>query len=350
METFVFNLCRFSQSDLHIETRVVDLKAEIDEIHCEDYRGISVVRVPVKHYFRAFTWPPSLAAYVRDADIIHVHDFRMLGTTIGMAFQRRGKPMILSTHGGFFHTPRRKFLKSVYYYTLLPVVLSRYHHIVASSATDYELVRRLHKRVIRIDNGIDFDEFASVALSTAHPPTFVYFGRFARNKRMDLLFATIRALRDQGAPCRLFLVGPESEETRGPLLGELAASGIANAVELHFNADRVALQAILSNSTYFVMASEYEGFGLAAVEAMAAGRIVLLNRIEPLSDFVEPGRSGFLIDFSRPLEAARQIREIMALDHGTKRAIAARARARAQDFSWHTKIREFKKCYDDVLA
>ncbi len=346
METFVYQLCRYSMRDLGVETLVVHLHSEISEFRREDYRGIAVVRAPTRHYFGVWTWPPSLREYVDTCDLIHVHDFRMSGITVNMVLQRRGRPMVLSTHGGFFHTGRGSILKSIYYRTLLPVVLSRYRAILASSVSDYEMVRGLHPRVTRIDNGIDYDGFAGIPPLAADPPNFLYFGRFARNKRMDRLFQAFGALADLGVPFRLFVTGPDSAETKEDLMRHLAASGISERVEVRFNSDDAGLRQLLESATYFVLASEYEGFGLAAVEAMAAGRVVLLNRIKPFSDFVESGKDGFLVDFSNPERAASQIKAVMAHDLAAKREIAERARRRARDFSWSSRVLEFKKAYD----
>ena len=350
MEAFVYNLCRYSKRDLGIDCLVIHLNSEAAEFVREDYLGVEVIRAPTKHYFGVLTWPPNLRPYVETADLIHVHDFRMSGITISMIFQRRGKPLVLSTHGGFFHTQRRSMVKSIYYRTLLPLVLSRYRGILASSISDYEMIHGLYPRVTRIDNGIDYDEFAATPPLAADPPNFIYFGRFARNKRMDLLFQAFQALAELGVRFRLFVCGPESQETKGDLVRQLAESGISDRVELHFDASQSLLQSLLGQSTYFVLASEYEGFGLAAVEAMAAGRVVLLNRIEPFSDFVDPGKTGFLVDFARPRDAALQIRDVMALDISAKQRVGECARARARDFSWSTRILEFKKAYNRAIA
>ena len=350
MEAFVYHLCCYSKRDLGIDSLVVHLHGEITAFRRETCGGVEVVRAPTKHYFGIWTWPPSLREYVEGCDLIHVHDFRMSGITLGMALQRRGRPMVLSTHGGFFHTARGSRLKSIYARTLLPLVLSRYRVILASSVSDYERVRRLHPAALRIDNGIDYDAFAAVPPLAADPAEFVYFGRFARNKRMDRLFQAFKALEALGVDFRLSVVGPESAETKDALLRHLAESGIAERVALRFDATPAELGRLLAKSTYFVLASEYEGFGLAAVEAMAAGRVVLLNRIEPFTDFVEYGKTGFLVDFVHPETAAAQIRAVMALDLAAKCAIGAGARMRARDFSWGSRVLDFKRAYDLALG
>ncbi len=257
--------------------------------------------------------------------------------------------MVLSTHGGFFHTRKYSLLKQLYYRTALPVVLARYAAIIANSDADFAMVRGLHRNAVRIDNAIDFDDFAEVPDTLEDLPYFVYVGRFSENKRLDRLLATFQKLAETGTSFRLVLAGPRSAETQESLHRYLDASGISDKVDLHLDPDQSELKDILARSTYFTLASEYEGFGLAAVEAMAAGRLVLLNRIKPLIDFVDDGQNGFLVDFARPTEAAAQIYQIMRLPKSIKQEIATRARARAREFSWSDRIREFGKVYESVL-
>ena len=56
----------------------------------------------------------------------------------------------------------------------------------------------------------------------------------------------------------------------------------------------------------FAMPSRYEGFGLAAVEAMAAGLPVVASKVDGLEEVVDHGCTGFLVptEESEPLSRA----------------------------------------------
>jgi alpha-1,3-mannosyltransferase len=254
--------------------------------------------------------------------------------------------MVLSTHGGFFHTKRLSQGKRLYYGTLLPQIIRRYDYIVASSPNDYGKLQRLHPRVIRIDNGIDVDDFSSIATPVDGAPTFCYIGRFTYsvNKRIDRLIETFALLHRKGVPFTLHLVGPYSDEL-ATARAAISRHGMADKVIICVDADQKTLKDALAASTYFVTATEYEGFGLSSIEAMAAGRLPLLSRIQPFTDYIENGRNGFILDFTAPEKAATQIGEVMALSLGEKQAIAARAKEFSRGFSWSARVREFDRCY-----
>src|SRR5690606_32844833 len=60
--------------------------------------------------------------------------------------------------------------------------------------------------------------------------------------------------------------------------------GISNRV--HFLGNRTDVPSILKAVDLVVLSSHYEGFGLAAVEGMAAGRVVIASNVEGLADVV----------------------------------------------------------------
>ncbi len=62
----------------------------------------------------------------------------------------------------------------------------------------------------------------------------------------------------------------------------------------------------------FVLASTYEGFGLAALEAMAAGVPVVGTRVGGLVELLEGGRGGLLVPPGDPEALAKAIRSLMA--------------------------------------
>ena len=61
----------------------------------------------------------------------------------------------------------------------------------------------------------------------------------------------------------------------------------------------------MGNSSFVASSSEYEGFGIAAVEGMSAGLIPLLSEIPPFRRLIARTGLGFTIDYSSPDAAAR---------------------------------------------
>jgi alpha-1,3-mannosyltransferase len=67
-------------------------------------QGIEVFRLPL-HGNRMIGWAPSLGRLARGYDLLHVHDPQLLALSGNIRWQCGGTPAVLSTHGGFWHTP-----------------------------------------------------------------------------------------------------------------------------------------------------------------------------------------------------------------------------------------------------
>jgi glycosyltransferase involved in cell wall biosynthesis len=98
----------------------------------------------------------------------------------------------------------------------------------------------------------------------------------------------------------------------------------------------------------FLLPSEQESFGLAALEAMACGVPVIASRVGGLPELVEDGASGYLLPL-RDVDAmsARAI-EILSTP-ALHAKLQAGARKRAEDFSQPAIIDRYEAYYRRVL-
>jgi glycosyltransferase involved in cell wall biosynthesis len=134
---------------------------------------------------------------------------------------------------------------------------------------------------------------------------FVSAMRLSRKKRpARLLRAFAAAARfANGAPAmRLAIAGDGPDRTA--LLRAAMALGIANQVELPGHLDRDALRAMYGRADVFVLPSERESFGIAALEARAAGLPVIAMRESGARDFIRQGVDGLLAGDERELSQA----------------------------------------------
>jgi len=108
-------------------------------------------------------------------------------------------------------------------------------------------------------------------------------------------------------PLELWIVG------EGPMLGGMkdfaAALGIAGRVR--FLGARTDVGPLLANADLFLLPSEQESFGLAALEAMACGVPVVATRAGGLPEVIEDGVSGALFTKGDIEEGAERAAEIL---------------------------------------
>lgn len=100
---------------------------------------------------------------------------------------------------------------------------------------------------------------------------------------------TLRAVPD----ARLELVG--GTPTLG-LIQQAADLGISGAISWHGPTPPSAMHAFYQRATVFAQPALQEGLGIVGLEAMASGLPVVSTRCGGPEDYVEPGRTGYLVD------------------------------------------------------
>jgi glycosyltransferase involved in cell wall biosynthesis len=161
--------------------------------------------------------------------------------------------------------------------------------------------------------------------------------RLARKKRARDLLRVARA------PVRVLVAGEGADR---PALARAAASGAPLAV-LGWQ-PREALRALYADADLFVLPSAHESFGIAALEARAAGVPVVGRAGTGLADFVRDGVDGVLApDADGFVEAVGRL----ARDPERRAALAAASRAAPPlAFDWPRVVARHEAVYRALLA
>jgi len=198
----------------------------------------------------------------------------------------------------------------------------------------------MRDRVISIPNPIS-NTFADAVEMEApvRDKTVLFVGRIAREKGVDLLIqAFSRLAAGPLAGYRLRVVGPHEIRQQGDgqeYLDELHALAAPVADRVDFTGpvfDQERLREIYLGADIFVypsVAEQGETFGLAPLEAMAAGCRVVVSGLECFREFVVPGENAVVFDHREdPVgELANSLSAVVNADPSELRA-AGRATAR----------------------
>jgi glycosyltransferase involved in cell wall biosynthesis len=228
---------------------------------------------------------------------------------------------------------------------MLSTAVSRARRVLYDSEfTRQEAVRLLGNgstkgRVVHL--GVDESWRRARELAPERPiaePYFLYVGNIKRHKNVPFLLRAFGRAMDR-VPHRLLLVGrteglradPEVSAALAPLgrraslLGELPASEVRRYV---------------AHAHAVVTASLYEGFGLPALEAMAAGAPCLVSRAGSLPEIC--GDAALFGDPRDEAEFAGRLVQV-ATDEPLRASLIARGRDRAAMFRWDQSA-------DDTIA
>jgi glycosyltransferase involved in cell wall biosynthesis len=130
----------------------------------------------------------------------------------------------------------------------------------------------------------------------------LFVGRLVPHKGADVLIRAMVGLDAVAGPLTILGDGPE----RGRL-AELAAT-LGVAVSMPGEAGRDAVAEAMQRAAVVVVPSTYqEPLGLVAIEAMAAGAIVVVSAVGGLIENVVDGVTGFLVEPDDPVALAAAI-------------------------------------------
>jgi glycosyltransferase involved in cell wall biosynthesis len=110
------------------------------------------------------------------------------------------------------------------------------------------------------------------------------------------------------------------------------------------------VRAILRDLDVFVLSSVSEGFPLVALEAMAAGKPVVMTKCGGVEEIVDDGNTGFLVAPRDSTALADRICEIVGNPREAY-ALGNRARARVgENFSLDRMIHDYESLYERLLS
>lgn len=152
-----------------------------------------------------------------------------------------------------------------------------------------------------IYNGIDVARFSRDLVARTRlrhqwgvredEPLVVFVGRLDPQKAPEVLMDAMALLERQGPHCRCVLAG--DGPLRAAMERRLAGSPAAGSIRLLGHWDDVP--GLLSAGDILAMPSRWEGFGLAAAEAMAAKLPVVATAVPGLTEVVADGHTGLLV-------------------------------------------------------
>jgi glycosyltransferase involved in cell wall biosynthesis len=225
-------------------------------------------------------------------DLVHVHASVVSPAAFAAAYhaQKQGLPVVCTLHsilGRFVRVFR--FLDRLTGWTRWPVIFSGVSTRVAEELRPWVM----HRPVVVLPNAVDPSEWQLLH----HPPSdtiaIACVMRLARRKRGEVLLRALQEVRRSAPlPVTLHLAGEGSER---PRLERLARRlGLDEVVRFHGTATREQVKAILSTSHFFALPSKLEAFGIAALEARAAGLPVVAMRESGVREFITSGEDGLL--------------------------------------------------------
>ncbi|MFN8192857.1 MAG: glycosyltransferase family 4 protein [Nocardioidaceae bacterium] len=302
-------------------------------------------------------WPilrylPERGAWDRDDfDVVHAHLSLVspFATLVAQRAARAGVPLVLSVHsiwGGRQHLLVR-FIGLVAgwrrwraTWTAVSAVAARHVRRVLPTGSEVRVVC----------NAIDVERWRDdlVARPGGGPVRIASVLRLVRRKRPLPLLAALRRMRaalpdDQAVEVVLVGSGPRETDVRD----FLRRHDMEDWVRLTGTLTREEIRELFRTVDLYVAPAHLESFGIAALEARAAGVPVVAMRSGGVGEFVEDGVTGRLCDDDEAL--AEALAGLVVRD-GERSRLASRARETAPDLGWDRALGGFATAYGAASA
>lgn len=269
-------------------------------------------------------------------DLIHTvfTDYAVLGA---MMKEKTGLPLYVCENFSHIHVdPIDPDLKKAaeYAYPRADVIQS------VSPAFQQRLKEVFGVDSVEIPNLPDLKQFAYA--DTQKQPLLVSAGRVTDEKGMPELLDALLRIKDDFPALRLEIFGEGNRKTA--LEQRARDEGVADRVIFHGNTDRNKIAQTYRDAGWFALCSHHETFGLAYIEAWAAGMPVLATRCGGPDHLVTP-ENGVSVPVGDPAGIEAGLRRLLTTGYNRKEI----ARCTRERFSEERIVGAILDEYEKIL-
>lgn len=298
---------------------------EIIDLHCKNFRNPLIVN--------------RLIPYMKQCDIAHVHLFPTL-YWVALAARKCKEVKLVYTE----HSTHNKRRDEVLFRPIERYIYSKYDKLIGiSQQTQDNLMKWLQarqsdKRFVVIENGVNLEAFSSVTSIATDRKQIIMVSRFAQMKDQETV---IRAIANINEDAELILIGdgPNKKHCE-EVTREL---GLVDRVK--FLGAREDIPELVAQAYIGVQSSIWEGFGLTAVELMAAHKPVVATNVSGLKQVVEG--AGCLFEVGDAKTLAFHINEMLK-SKSLYTTLATKCYERAKHYDINRMVASYQEIYDEL--
>jgi glycosyltransferase involved in cell wall biosynthesis len=354
------------------EVTVLTTNANRDEVlDVPTGRALDVGGVQVTYFPRItrghFFWSPGLAracfARAGEFDVVHINGLYTFPTLVAAdAAVGRCVPFVVSPRGQLMPWARHyKGLKKALYFRLFERRrLERADALICTDASEAEAVQELGLTppTYVVPNGIDMSRFRELprrgamreSLGMANGDVLIlWLARLHPGKRPRLAVEAFGQVAARYGTAHLVFAGPDEAGMQSNLMDLAQRYQCADRVHFAGFLDRDEVRQALADADLFLMTSESENFGVAAVEAMAAGLPVVITDEIGLARFVADADGGRVVT-SDPEKVADGLASLLQQPEMLREIGRQAQKAAVASFDLEVVARQMLECYGRVRS
>ncbi len=287
-------------------------------------------------------------------DVVHVHYAIPHATSAWIAREMLegddGPPLVTTLHGtDVTLVGQHPSLHAITRFSILRSqrITAVSHYLKRETVRDFGIPG---ERIEVIPNFVDTDRYRRdrgpsrrEVFAPGNEKIVAHVSNFRPLKRVSDVVGAFAGIRKR-MPARLVMVGDGPDRPRA----EERARALGVRDDVVFLGKHVAVEEILASTDLFLMASENESFGLAALEAMSCGAPVVAYRAGGVPEVVADGETGFLVPTGGVDEAAEAGARVLGDAALWERFSRAGRRAAEESFGTDSVLPMYEACYESV--
>jgi glycosyltransferase involved in cell wall biosynthesis len=295
----------------------------------------------------------------REVDLVHTHGYAYF-SSYAPCFVRllRSTPLVFSPY--YASVTSAPTIQRVYDATLGWLSFAVPDHIIALANREKAALRQRYglpeskfsivppgvdtEGLLRPQLGAEFRRRHEIAGSMV-----LFVGRIAYTKGLVFLVRAVSSILLEYPQCRFVFVGPDWGATDG-LLALAEHLGVKRHLLFTGPLNGDDFTGAYNAADVFVHPSvTSEAYGIAVVEAMAAGKPVVATNVGAREDIVSEGRNGFLVPPGDPEVLADRILRLLT-DKALATEMGRTNAAHAQRYSWQESTRKLEEIYREATG
>lgn len=203
------------------------------------------------------------------------------------------------------------------------------------------------EKIVTVPNGIDV---LAIQQHPDEPKEYdcIFMGRMLSHKHVDYLIRSIEIVKRERRDVRCVIIGNGPERPR--LLQLVRSLGLEDTIVMKEFVQQDELYALLRQSRVFVSASTREGFGIAVLEANAAGlpAIVIDHPENASKDLIRDGVEGYRCQLNE--QAMAEKIAVLLRDEARRARMGVAAVANARQYDIRSVVQKVESVYQGVVS
>jgi|SRR5688572_164905 len=231
-----------------------------------------------------------------------------------------------------------------------------FNHLFSNAASVVSLGGRLtgilekhvtEKKISVLPNAVNVPEPVSRNFDNGQSPLqFLFVGRFAYNKGINILAETVRQLNEEGYRDKFIfnLVG------KGPLFEEFTKKYAYSNLRFLGFADDIKLNELYRTNDVFILPTLFEGMPTVVLEAMANGMPIIVTDVGATLEMVD-STNGFIIEKNNVESLKNAILSYAALSPSEKKSQSLASYTRVKNkFTWKIVAEKHINLFESISA